>query len=724
MFLIIKSSLFNDKNQGYFSHPLLKKDLIEWREYQVKISQIASKQNTLVVLPTALGKTIIALISLVNILQKAPKSKIFILAPTRPLVLQHYETFQKFLKPEVKCCLFSSNLSPIKRTYALNNYQIFFSTPQIIQNDLKAGLYTLEGIGQIIFDETHKARKKYAYTFIASRYLEQNRHPLILGITASPGKDLFRINELCETLQIEQIIFRDNDSSDVRDYTFGIDSIFKKIDSPTEILKAHLILDTAVHKIRDFMFANEILPKRNFISKFQFIQIIQDLKLLDTLLDPYLTNDDLKRYGLSRDCEGLNYPHLLELFDKSKNHKIPNKSMILNQAINGIYLEHLKELLTTQDIRMFRNYLLKLKERAFNGNKRVKRLLNSKYVQGAQNILKVIKKSPKIPVLQEILKNEFKENPNAKIIIFTQYREMAKFLIEELNLISTTEYPIHAKRFVGQATRINDRGLNQKEQKNMIQDFSTNQFNVLIATSVAEEGLDIPSVNAVIFYESIPSEIRLIQRRGRTGRHQIGKCYFLVQSNSLDEIYSFVSHRREEKMHTLLKNPKSINTVQKIKRSEEVPEYKNKKLENIKEEYQKIKENKKLDSIRKIETLISHAQKMNKAKTQEHYFGKNYVQDFTNYITSQSKNRIQLTNQIKKTKKIKLFKIKKIFDWIISTMTCIGSQRGTRLYCDLDELYEAARNEEVDIMKIDREINNGIQKKIFEKRDSFIILIS
>jgi len=711
----MKSPHLVDKNPQFFSHPLLKKNLIEWRDYQVKISKIASNQNTLVVLPTALGKTIIALMTLVNILEKAPNSKIFVLAPTRPLVLQHYDVFQKFLKPKVKCCLFSSNLTPIKRTYALNNSQIFFSTPQIIQNDLKAGLYSLEGISQIIFDETHKARKKYAYTFVASQYMVQNKHPLILGITASPGKDLFRINELCETLQIEQIIFRDFDSPDVRDYTFGINSIFKKIELPNEIMKAQLILDTAVHKIRDFMFSNEILPKRNFISKFQFIQLIQDLKLIDTLLDPYLTKDDLERYGLLSNHGGLNYPHLLDMFDKTKNDKIPNKSRILNHAINGIYLEHLKELLTTQDIRMFRNYLQKLEERAFGGNKRVKRLLNSKYIIGAQKILNPIRKSPKIPVLFDILKNEFQENQNAKIIIFTQYREMAKYLIKELNDFSTSSCQIHAKRFVGQATKINDKGLNQKEQKNMIKDFSTNQFNVLVATSVAEEGLDIPSVNAVVFYESIPSEIRLIQRRGRTGRHQIGKCYFLVQSNSLDEIYSFVSHRREDKMHELLKHPRSINTVPKIQRSGILPEYKNKKLENIKDNYRKIKENKHINSIQKIETLITQD------KGKKNSSGYNLIQNITENLTLESKRRMKLKKANISKGKDKLFLTKKTFSWLISTMECIGSIRGTKLYCDLDDLFLAAKEEEMNIINIEKEIQNGINKKFFEKANNFLI---
>ena len=83
-----------------------------------------------------------------------------------------------------------------------------------------------------------------------------------------------------------------------------------------------------------------------------------------------------------------------------------------------------------------------------------------------------------------------------------------------------------------------------------------------------------------------------------------------------------------------------------------------------------------------------------------------------------------MIKQAGRSKKDKYFLTKKIFDWIISTMNCIGSLRGTRLYCDLDDLYEAAREESVDIMKIEKEINNGIRKKVLEKRDSYIILFA
>ncbi|MHA1672769.1 MAG: DEAD/DEAH box helicase family protein, partial [Promethearchaeota archaeon] len=163
----------NDKILEYVNHPLLIPSIIEKRTYQENISRKAVAQNTLVVLPTSLGKTIIAVLTIARTLIEAPSSKILFLAPTRPLVSQHYHTFRKFFVPKVKLSLFSSGLSPVQRSMAVNDNEIIFSTPQIIKNDTEAGLYSLEGFGQIVFDEVHKARKKYSYTYVASTYLAQ-----------------------------------------------------------------------------------------------------------------------------------------------------------------------------------------------------------------------------------------------------------------------------------------------------------------------------------------------------------------------------------------------------------------------------------------------------------------------------------------------------------------------------------------------------------------------
>ena len=105
-------------------------------------------------------------------------------------------------------------------------------------------------------------------------------------------------------------------------------------------------------------------------------------------------------------------------------------------------------------------------------------------------------------------------------------------------------------RFVGQAAKEGDKGLTQKQQLSIINDFKAGKFNVLIATSVAEEGLDIPSTDLVVFYEPIPSEIRAIQRRGRTGRKMAGKVIILITKGTPDEGYYWASKRKENALRT------------------------------------------------------------------------------------------------------------------------------------------------------------------------------
>ncbi|HZD43194.1 MAG TPA: ERCC4 domain-containing protein, partial [Methanomicrobiales archaeon] len=107
---------------------------------------------------------------------------------------------------------------------------------------------------------------------------------------------------------------------------------------------------------------------------------------------------------------------------------------------------------------------------------------------------------------------------------------------------------IPCRRFVGQATKDQEKGLSQKMQIDILKRFREGEFRVLIATSVGEEGLDVPSTDMVIFYEAVPSEIRSIQRKGRTGRSGAGRIVVLVTKGTSDEVYRYVSQRKEEAM--------------------------------------------------------------------------------------------------------------------------------------------------------------------------------
>src|SRR2546428_883515 len=155
---------------------------------------------------------------------------------------------------------------------------------------------------------------------------------------------------------------------------------------------------------------------------------------------------------------------------------------------------------------------------------------------------------PKLAKTGWIVRKQFMEKPDSKIIVFAHYRQTADRITQDLARIPS----VRPMRFVGQASRGEDIGLSQKEQVHILEKFRAREVNVLVATSIGEEGLDIPQVDLVVFYEPVPSEIRTIQRRGRTGRSAAGRVIMLVTQGTRGEGYLYSARRKERKMHVEL----------------------------------------------------------------------------------------------------------------------------------------------------------------------------
>src|SRR5207247_2953383 len=119
------------------------------------------------------------------------------------------------------------------------------------------------------------------------------------------------------------------------------------------------------------------------------------------------------------------------------------------------------------------------------------------------------------------------------VLVFARAAEPARRVAQEVARLPG----IRPVRFGGQACRGNDIGLSQKDQVEILQKFRDGEVNVIVATSIGEEGLDIPQVDLVVFYEPVPSEIRTIQRRGRTGRSAAGRVVMLVTKDTRAEAY-------------------------------------------------------------------------------------------------------------------------------------------------------------------------------------------
>jgi ERCC4-related helicase len=247
----------------------------------------------------------------------------------------------------------------------------------------------------------------------------------------------------------------------------------------------------------------------------------------------------------------------------SRGYKNYSSYRAVSDCSMAIKIAHAIELLETQTLQGTHSYLKEIYNQAEKKqSKGVEKLANKQVFNTAFAIIHKLnlqgEEHPKIKEIIKIIKKEISEKKNSKIIIFAQYRETAKVIVENLNKLKD----IKSKMFIGQAKK-KDMGLSQKEQKNIIDEFKDKKINVIVSTSIGEEGLDIPEVDTVIFYEPTSSAIRSIQRRGRTARLEKGKLIILITKNTKDQTSHYASRSREKRM------TKSIETIKKELKNKE-----------------------------------------------------------------------------------------------------------------------------------------------------------
>ncbi|MFW6375538.1 MAG: DEAD/DEAH box helicase [Thermoplasmatota archaeon] len=494
-----------------YEHPLIKEGSIEEREYQINISEVAKDISTLVVLPTGMGKTIIAFIVIADVLENDPEGKILFLAPTKPLVSQHSKDIENLLDIDDPV-VFTGEVRPDKREKLWEENQIIVSTPQVIRNDLMAQRISLEDVSLTIFDEAHRAVGNYAYVYIGEEYNQTDG--LTLGLTASPGSEIEDILSVCDTLGIDHVEIRTKYDPDVVNYTNQLEKKWEEVKLPKE------------HR--------EIISKLKKIQK----RLIQQLQ----------------KHGFlkNRNPDRISRKKLIEVRNKiQKELHSSNRSSLYNAVsvvASAIKLDHAIDQGETQGLESLKDYLEKLNNEADSrgGSKASKRLMKAPEMQDVLVKLKNIeKKHPKTHKVKEIVAEQFENFPDSRVIVFTNYRNTSRKVKEMLEDIDGVK-PV---RFIGQTDKKGDKGLKQGDQVETIEKFEDGEYNVLVATSVGEEGLDIPATDLVVFYEPVPSEIRTIQRRGRTARKRKGKVIILITKNTRDEAYYWSSKNKEKKMH-------------------------------------------------------------------------------------------------------------------------------------------------------------------------------
>ncbi|MCD4771395.1 DEAD/DEAH box helicase [archaeon] len=491
------------------------------RKYQSAIYKTCKEEDCLVILPTGTGKTLIAVMLTIQRFKKYPLQKILILAPTKPLIEQHFDSFKKNLPEDwADMQLFTGKTPATKRKEIWETAEFVFSTPQCIANDIRKELYKLDEVSLLVVDECHRCLKNYAYNNIAQRYKMQATNPRVLALTASPGGDKKTISTVCDNLGVSAVEIRTRESPDVKPYLQDLEFEKIEVDFPPSFLEIKILL--------------EIIYNRK----------ISELKHRRVLFGHPSKTMLLKTQS--------------RLMQEIKRKKDLNKMLAVSATATALKISHALTLLETQTISSFIAYLKDLfKQAAEKKSKAVQKLTKSPEFTKAFSLAQLLThEHPKLDKLKNLIKTQFKENPNSKIIIFAQFRETVRTISEELNKLPQ----IKAENFVGQAIKNHAKGkttgLKQKEQKEIIEKFKRGEINVLVATSIAEEGLDIPEVNEVIFYEPIPSAIRKIQRTGRTARLSKGKLKILITKKTLDETFHYVAHHKEKRMHSAIQQIK------------------------------------------------------------------------------------------------------------------------------------------------------------------------
>ena len=467
----------------YIDHKLIKKDSIEYREYQINLASQAIKENCLVVLPTGLGKTTVALHVIADFLSKR-KGGVLFLAPTRVLAHQHYEFLKNNLKIDDIALVTGEDLVAKRKKLWLNS--VICATPEITKNDLDRQIVSPDQFSLLIIDEAHRTIGDYAYSGISERF--RNTDVRIVGMTATLPSEKEKATEILQTLRISSIAQRSEESPDVKPYVQQTETQWITVELPPEMKEVQTLLKAALD------------------SRYQ----------------------ELKRLGLNL-SDNKSLSQLLRV----REFVIRQNRRAAKPLFTAIRITHALNVFESHGVTSFLRFCQRTQEKKGVGIKdlfendlnfaKAVRLAKAAQVKGIEH--------SKIVKLKEIL-----EPISGKALVFTSYRDSVEIIYQKL-----IEMGIAAGFLIGKA---GESGLKQKKQIETVQKFRDGVYKVLIATRVGEEGLDISEVNLVVFFDNVPSSIRYIQRKGRTGRKSLGKLVVLIAKDTSDETYYWIGKRK------------------------------------------------------------------------------------------------------------------------------------------------------------------------------------
>ena len=503
----------------YIQGPLLADGLLEKRSYQLSLAETAASDHTLVCLPTGLGKTAVSLlVSAERLAEHGGRS--LLLAPTKPLVQQHAAFYREALSvDDDDIVVFTGAVRPDDRADLWESAQVICATPQVIENDLVGNRISLSDVTHITFDECHRATGNYAYNYIADRYHADAETPLVTGMSASPGGDKEEILTVCDNLGLCDVAVMTEDDADVAAHTHTTDVEWERVELPDTVIE-----------IRDAL--NDVISER--LTKLKQLGVTNST-------DPSMSQSQLNAIRAK----------LQELINNDSSEGY--KGMSAHAEI--MKLRRAVELVETQSVESLRRYFERQREdaKSSGASKASQRFVSDPRVKEAMRRAEAFDDlHPKFRRARILLAQTLGIEDGERVIVFTESRDTAETLTAFLGEHFST------RRFVGQGDKEGSDGMTQTEQKDTLDAFRGGEFEVLVSTSVAEEGLDVPDVDLVLFYEPVPKGIRSIQRKGRTGRASDGRVVVLLAEDTRDEAFFWISRNEEKKMEEELRKLKNL----------------------------------------------------------------------------------------------------------------------------------------------------------------------
>ncbi|KAL5704225.1 hypothetical protein ACHQM5_022680 [Ranunculus cassubicifolius] len=468
------------------------------REYQLSITKTALFANTLVALPTGLGKTFIAAVVMYNYFRWFPEGKIVFTAPSRPLVLQQIEACHNIVGiPQEWTIDLTGQTSSSKRAGLWETKRVFFVTPQVLENDIQSGTCVLKYLVCLVIDEAHRATGNYSYCVVIRELMAAQLHFRILALTATPGSKQQAIQYIINNLQISKLEYRNESDPDVSPYVHNRKLDLIKVAMGKDAINVGDLLLDVIRPLASKLSGLGVLPNRD-CRMWSPIDILNGKK--NFLAAPPSDVPQMK-YGDVGACLNV----LVTLYHVRKllsSHGIPSAYEMLDRKLKEGSLRYI-------------------------GNNeiiwKIKSLMEQNQSHGAS--------SPKLLKMKEVLVDHFKSNDpkNSRVIIFSNYRESVRGIMTSLTSIGDF---VKATEFIGQSSGKTLKGQTQKMQQAVLQKFRDGGYNIIVATSIGEEGLDIMEVDLVICFDANISPLRMIQRMGRTGRKHDGRVVILACEGS------------------------------------------------------------------------------------------------------------------------------------------------------------------------------------------------